>query len=352
MRSPLPRGSFGRDYTGAPVQIRDDARPMALRCGHRRPPERRQEHALQRAHRLADRRARTTPSARSSRTPASCRCPTRGSPSSTALVHSERIVPATVEFVDIAGLVRGASQGEGLGNKFLAHIRETAAIVHVVRCFEDPDVVHVDGAADPLRDVETIETELVLADLDTAEKRADRARKVGKSGDKEAQARAARSSRSSSRTSRTGKPARTVEVPDAQAQGLPRVLASDRQAGALLRQRRRVRARRGQRALAGARDARALDRRRLRAHLREGRGGARRARRRRARGVPRGARRATRAASRRLIREALPAARPDLVLHRRARRRSAPGRSGAARRRRRPPPRSTPTSSAASSAPR
>ncbi|HTO53560.1 MAG TPA: redox-regulated ATPase YchF [Myxococcota bacterium] len=130
-----------------------------------------------------------------------------------ALVHSARIVPATVEFVDIAGLVRGASQGEGLGNKFLAHIRETHAVLHVVRCFDDSDVVHVDGAPDPLRDVETIETELALADLETAERRAERARKVGKSGDKEAQAEAAFFAGLVEHLS-AGKPARTVAVPD------------------------------------------------------------------------------------------------------------------------------------------
>jgi len=130
-----------------------------------------------------------------------------------ALVHSARVVPATVEFVDIAGLVRGASQGEGLGNKFLAHIRETHAVLHVVRCFDDADVVHVDGAPDPLRDVETIETELALADLETAERRADRARKVGKSGDKEAQAEAAFFASLVEHLS-AGKPARTVAVPE------------------------------------------------------------------------------------------------------------------------------------------
>ena len=74
------------------------------------------------------------------------------------IVRSAQVIPATVEFVDIAGLVRGASQGEGLGNQFLGHIRETHAVVHVVRCFEDPDVTHVDGAVDPVRDVSTIET--------------------------------------------------------------------------------------------------------------------------------------------------------------------------------------------------
>jgi hypothetical protein len=94
-----------------------------------------------------------------------------------ALVHAERVIPATVEFVDIAGLVRGAARGEGLGNQFLAHIRETDAILHVVRCFESADVVHVEGAPDPRRDVETVETELCLADLETAERRLERARR-------------------------------------------------------------------------------------------------------------------------------------------------------------------------------
>jgi len=96
------------------------------------------------------------------------------------IVHSARVVPATVEFVDIAGIVRGASKGEGLGNQFLAHIRETDAVCHVVRCFDDDNVVHVDGAPDPIRDVETIETELGLADLETIEKRLDRVRRSAK----------------------------------------------------------------------------------------------------------------------------------------------------------------------------
>jgi len=126
----------------------------------------------------------------------------------------ERVVPAAVEFVDIAGLVRGASRGEGLGNQFLSHIREVDAIAHVVRCFEDPNVVHVEGSLDPLRDVETIETELGLADLETLERRLDRTRKGAKSGDKDL------------RTAATflegllahvgdGHPARTFPVPDA-----------------------------------------------------------------------------------------------------------------------------------------
>ena len=84
-----------------------------------------------------------------------------------AIVEPEKLVPATVEFVDIAGLVAGASQGEGLGNKFLAHIREVDAIAHVVRCFDDGDIVHVAGKVDPLADIETINTELALADLTT-----------------------------------------------------------------------------------------------------------------------------------------------------------------------------------------
>jgi ribosome-binding ATPase len=95
----------------------------------------------------------------------------------------ESKVPATVDFVDIAGLVRGASHGEGKGNAFLSHIRDCSAIAHVVRCFEDPNVVHVDGRVDPLSDIETINTELVLKDLETVQKRLDRARRAAKGGD-------------------------------------------------------------------------------------------------------------------------------------------------------------------------
>jgi len=103
------------------------------------------------------------------------------------VVQPKRTVPAVVQFVDIAGLVKGASQGEGLGNKFLANIRETDAIVHVVRCFEDEDVTHVMGSVDPARDREVIEFELALADLGTIEKRLDRVRRAARTGDKEAQ---------------------------------------------------------------------------------------------------------------------------------------------------------------------
>jgi GTP-binding protein YchF len=105
-----------------------------------------------------------------------------------AIVKPERIVPAIVEFVDIAGLVAGASQGEGLGNQFLSHIRETDAIVNVVRCFEDDNVIHVAGKVDPIADIEVIQTELCLADLGTVEKSLARYQKVAKAGqDKEAQ---------------------------------------------------------------------------------------------------------------------------------------------------------------------
>ncbi len=102
------------------------------------------------------------------------------------LVEPEKVLPTTVEIVDIAGLVKGASKGEGLGNQFLANIRDTDAIIHVVRCFDDENVVHVDGAVDPVRDKEIIDTELQLKDLETVEKRVQSAQKVAKSGDKEA----------------------------------------------------------------------------------------------------------------------------------------------------------------------
>lgn len=102
------------------------------------------------------------------------------------IVQPKRVVPAVVEFVDIAGLVKGASQGEGLGNKFLQNIRETDAIVHVIRCFEDPDVTHVMGNPDPARDKEIIELELALSDLATVEKRLDKVKRAAKANDKEA----------------------------------------------------------------------------------------------------------------------------------------------------------------------
>jgi GTP-binding protein YchF len=102
-----------------------------------------------------------------------------------SVIRTNVVIPASVEVVDIAGLVRGASQGAGLGNKFLGHIRSVDAVLHVVRCFDDADVVHVDGEPDPIRDIETIDTELALADLDSLTRRTERFRKAAKAGDKE-----------------------------------------------------------------------------------------------------------------------------------------------------------------------
>lgn len=105
------------------------------------------------------------------------------------LIPTQKLVPATVEIVDIAGLVRGASKGEGLGNQFLGHIRNVDAVLHVVRCFEDADVVHVDGSIDPIRDIETIEAELMIADLESLQRQVDRLSKKVRGGDKDAAAR-------------------------------------------------------------------------------------------------------------------------------------------------------------------
>ena len=129
------------------------------------------------------------------------------------IVHPEKIVPTAVEFVDIAGLVAGASQGEGLGNKFLAHIRETDAIAHVVRCFDHDDIVHVAGRINPISDVDVINTELALADLAVTEKAVDRAAKAMKSGDKEAARRHALYERVRAALD-AGTPARVVPVAD------------------------------------------------------------------------------------------------------------------------------------------
>ena len=103
------------------------------------------------------------------------------------LVNPEKVVPATVEIVDIAGLVKGASKGEGLGNQFLGNIRETDAILHVLRCFEDDNIVHVDGSINPIRDKETIDMELQLKDLETTEKKLEKVKRAAKTGNKEAQ---------------------------------------------------------------------------------------------------------------------------------------------------------------------
>jgi GTP-binding protein YchF len=129
-----------------------------------------------------------------------------------AIAKPQKLVPAVVEFVDIAGLVAGASKGEGLGNKFLANIRETDAIAHVVRCFEDPNVIHVAGKVDPISDIETINTELALADLDAVEKQLSKNQKVAQTGgDKEAQ-RLVAALKKVQPVLDAGKPARTTDL--------------------------------------------------------------------------------------------------------------------------------------------
>src|SRR6516165_8221792 len=123
------------------------------------------------------------------------------------------VIPAVIEFVDIAGLVKGASQGEGLGNKFLTHIREVDAIVQVVRCFEDADIHHVSGSVDPVRDIEVINTELMLADLDTVQRRRERVSKGARAGDKTAKAELALCEKLLPHLD-AGKPALTLELSD------------------------------------------------------------------------------------------------------------------------------------------
>ena len=131
------------------------------------------------------------------------------------MYHPEKYTPAIIEFVDIAGLVRGASKGEGLGNKFLSHIREVDAIVHVVRCFEDENVVHVDGSVDPARDIDVINTELVLADIETVQKRAEKAAAMLKKGEKK-YAVEAEAGEILLRHLNDGKPARTAPLDEDQ----------------------------------------------------------------------------------------------------------------------------------------
>ncbi len=130
-----------------------------------------------------------------------------------AIAKSAKVVPARMTFVDIAGLVRGASKGEGLGNQFLANIRECDAIAHVLRCFEDPDVTHVEGRVDPVADAETVETELMLADLESVEKRLVGLQRKLRGGDKEAAVQA-RLLEAAKAALEAGRPARTVAVPE------------------------------------------------------------------------------------------------------------------------------------------
>lgn len=129
------------------------------------------------------------------------------------MYQPKKVTPATVEFVDIAGLVKGASKGEGLGNKFLSHIREVDAIVHVVRCFEDENIIHVDGCIDPARDIDVIQLELIFADLETVERRADKAQHLLRSGDKKLSAEAELGTRLKAHLE-SGKPVRTFPMTD------------------------------------------------------------------------------------------------------------------------------------------
>lgn len=129
------------------------------------------------------------------------------------IVKPEKVTPTMVEFLDIAGLVQGASKGEGLGNQFLGHIRSVDAIAHIVRCFEDPDVIHVAGSVDPKRDIEIINTELILADLEAVEKRLDKTARLAKTGDKKAVA-AANACKIFKDTLENGKPIRSIELND------------------------------------------------------------------------------------------------------------------------------------------
>lgn len=129
------------------------------------------------------------------------------------MYHPKKYTPATIEFVDIAGLVKGASKGEGLGNKFLSHIREVDAIIHVVRSFDSTDIIHVEGSVDPARDIDTIDTELILSDIEICERRLDRAQKAMKGGDKATAGEAAFLERVLAHLG-DGSNARTLEVTD------------------------------------------------------------------------------------------------------------------------------------------
>ena len=242
-----------------------------------------------------------------------------------AIAKPAQIVPTRISFVDIAGLVRGASKGEGLGNQFLANIREVDAIVHVLRCFEGGDVTHVEGRVDPVADAETVNTELMLADLASLERRVTPLRKRAQTGDKEAKAEVALMDAALAVLD-AGKPARTAEVPASEEKAFARPQPPHRQAGPLRRQCRGGLGRDRQRALGQGRGDGEGRGRRLRRHLGGDRGRDRAAARRRAARVPRlarprGAR--PRPADPRRLR----APRPHHLLHRRAEGGRAPGRS-------------------------
>ena len=184
------------------------------------------------------------------------------------MYNPEKYTPTTIEFVDIAGLVRGAYKGEGLGNKFLSHIREVDAIVHVVRCFEDENIVHVDGSVDPARDVETIGIELIFADLETVEKRIDRTRKAAK-GDKQLMGEVELLERAKAHLE-AGKPIRTMQADEKEKEYVP----FDHEASYLRRQYFRKRHRQGgQRACGRAEEGRGPRKRGGHNHMRAGGGG-------------------------------------------------------------------------------
>ncbi len=160
----------------------------------------------------------------------------------TKYIVPQKVIPAALKLVDIAGIVKGASDGEGLGNKFLSHIRQVDAIIQVVRCFEDPDVIHVAGTVDPLSDIETIETELMLADIQTLENSLAKAQRTARGGDKEAKMRVEVIEKCNQHLA-NDLPLRTLELNELQSGRDFQLWADDGQADPVCRQRRRERPR-------------------------------------------------------------------------------------------------------------
>ncbi len=176
-----------------------------------------------------------------------------------SFIKTQKVIPAILQLVDIAGIVRGASEGEGLGNKFLTHIRNVDAIVHVVRCFEDDDIIHVEGSVDPIRDIETIDTELMLADMQSVEQMADKAKRTARTGDKDAKRRVELLEKCRELLD-AGRPVRGLELDDpADQKAIGAAAAAHLQAGAVRGQRRGGRP--GGRGADGAEGARAGRRR-------------------------------------------------------------------------------------------
>ncbi len=201
------------------------------------------------------------------------------------IVHPQKIIATSIEFVDIAGLVAGASKGEGLGNKFLAHIREVDAIAHVVRCFEHPDIVHVAGKIDPISDIETIDTELALADLESVDKALNRVEREAKANVKEAIARRPGLQKVRA-VLNEGRPARSADLDDDEKSAAARSFPADAEAAHVHRERQGRRLHEQSDARQGARE-RAAGRRGSRAGVRGDRGRACAARRCRQACVPR-----------------------------------------------------------------